>query len=227
MAIACRPHRLLFIMAPRTGCTAVGDLLVRELNGEFVPGDDLCDERGDIILGKKHCTLRQLREHGVIPASDLKSMFSFSCVRNPFDSLVSMYVKKRSKYQRLLADRSSWVYRVPGYVEDMEFCRTHSFEEWIAAKYAEGPVRRWLRRRPRALSGKYVEGVDYVMRYERLQEDFNEVLRRAGVKRELTIPTVNATAEKNGHYRDYYTPQARKLVERAFADEIRRYGYTF
>ena len=39
----------------------------------------------------------------------------------------------------------------------------------IAAKYAEGPLRRWLRRRPRALSGKYVEGVDYVMRYERLQ----------------------------------------------------------
>src|SRR5215468_1500064 len=43
MAIICRQYGLLFIMTPRTACTAVGDLLCTHYGGEFIPAEDILD----------------------------------------------------------------------------------------------------------------------------------------------------------------------------------------
>lgn len=40
---------------------------------------------------------------------------------------------------------------------------------------------------------KYVEGADFVMRYERLQEDFDDVLARLGTSERHENPHVNVT----------------------------------
>lgn len=227
MAIICRSHGLLFIMAPRTGSTAIGDLLCDRLHGEFLPKTDVVDTQGVAVLRHKHNTLRDLFNHGLLTPQEKARLFTFTCVRNPFDSLVSLYVKLSTTYQYLLEDKASFIHRDPGYIEDMNWCRTHSFDDWIKRRYAPRRVLRFFRRKPRAsMFSRYTDGADYVMRFERLQEGFDEVLRRAGLER-LVIPVINTTPDRVSDYRRYYTPESRRLVESALSEDLKRYEYTF
>src|SRR5438132_6403465 len=131
MAIICRQYGLLFIMTPRTACTAVGDLLCTHYGGEFIPSEDILDSHGFIAVQKKHSTLPELIKHKVLAPEEAKSLLKIAAVRNPFDSLVSLYFKQRLKYQPLLADSSSWVHRHPRYAENMRYAQTHSFNAWV------------------------------------------------------------------------------------------------
>lgn len=227
MAIICRDHRLLFIQAPRTGCTAIEALLKERFGGEALPAEHILDADGFIRVQRKHCTVRQLAREGLVPPDYAARFTTFTAVRNPFDSLVSLYVKKRTKYQPLLQDPDAWVYKVRGYVEDMEFCRTHSFEEWIARRYSVGRIRRLLGQGRMSLYGRYTHGVPNVMRFERLQRDFEAVMRRAGISGDVHIPSINATVQRGQAYQGYYTPEARRIVEYTFAPDLRQYGYSF
>jgi hypothetical protein len=214
-------------MTPRTGCTAVAGVLVDSLGGEYLPREDLLDGRGLFLVQRKHCTLDQLLRHGILTDAQRRSLFVFAAVRNPFDSLVSLYTKLALKYKPYLLDPDSWVYKVNGYVEEMEYCRTHSFPEWIARRYATGIRDRLRGRGRRTLNANYVDGADFVMRFERLQRDFDEVLAQAGVEQTLTLPTINVTSERARDYRCYYTPRARRIVEYALEPELVRFGYQF
>jgi hypothetical protein len=227
MAIVSHAHKLLFVMTPRTGCTAIAAPLLESLHGEYLPSQDLLDEHGKFRVQRKHCTLNQLLEHGILTTTERQSLFAFGAVRNPFDSLVSLYTKLAISYQASLANPDSWVYKVNGYVEEMEYCRTHSFPEWIARRYAPGVRARLLGRGRRSLNGQYVEGADFVMRFEHLQRDFDQVLAQAGVTQGLTIPRINVTSDRDRDYRRYYTPAARRIVEYVFERELVRFGYEF
>jgi hypothetical protein len=227
LALFCPDYRLLFIQAPRTGCTAIGKLLIERFGGQYVPGEDILESDGFLKVPRKHGTLQQLIDHGLVPADYSTSLYVFTSVRNPFDSLVSMYVKKRQKLRPLLADRSSWIYKVPGYVEDMEFCNTHTFDEWLNRHYAARWFDRVLGRGRRSLYAKYTKGVHCVLRFERLQRDFERVMRSVGVEADVTIPNFNATPGRNTSYQDYYTPEGRSLVEYVFKQDLEYYGYSF
>jgi hypothetical protein len=226
MAIISRPHRLLFLMAPRTGCTGVGRVLSDSLSGEFLPREDLLDGAGLFLVQRKHSTLAQLLSHGILTSDERRSLFAFSAVRNPFDSLVSLYTKKASKYQSCIGQPDSWVHKVRGYAEDMEYCRTHDFNDWIQHGYASGALDRLRGRGRRRLYGDWADGVDFVMRFERLQSDFDEVLRRAAIRVELQIPMTNVT-NRERDYRPYYSRKSRRIVEYAFADDLARFKYRF
>jgi hypothetical protein len=217
----------LFVQAPRTGCTAIARLLKDRFGGEQFPPEDILDANGYFKVPRKHCSVPQLVEHGLLPPDYASTLVVFVAVRNPYDSLASLYVKKREKYQPLLADRSSWIYRVKGYVEDMEFCRTHTFEEWLAKHYHVSPVDKLMGRGRRSLYGRYTRGVQRVIRFERLQQDFEAVMRAAGVTGDVTIPSVNSTPQRKASYQDYYTPAAKRLVDYVFRSDLADYGYSF
>jgi hypothetical protein len=214
-------------MTPRTGCTAIARALRDSLGGEYLPSEDVLDERGQFLVQRKHCTLAQLLAHGILTDAQRRSVFACGAVRNPFDSLVSLYTKLALKYQPGLEDPNSWVHKAKGYVDAMEFCRTHTFSEWIERQYATGMWDRLRGAGKRTLNAPYVEGVDYVMRFERLQHDFSEALSQAGIARDLTIPSLNVTADRDKDYRRYYTPSARRIVEYVLDRELARFGYEF
>jgi len=69
--------------------------------------------------------------------------------------------------------------------------------------------------------------VDYVGRYESLDEDLRTALKRAGVERHLEVPRTNVTPNRERDYRSYYTPRTRALVADWYAREIVLLGYEF
>ena len=228
MAVICPEQRLLFIMAPRTGCTAVAEVLRAELNGSDIPapGDPAARRAG---VPAKHATLGQLLAIGAVSRQQRAGLFVFSAVRNPYDSIVSLYVKQASGYRGLEGYGDDFIERSAQRRQSVRSAQRHSFEEWLVDNY-EKSLRRRLSRRLRSLRGggnKWLEGVDFVMRYERLQEDFDEALARAGVDQRLRIPRVNMTPGRERDYRVYYTDRARQIVEDWYKRELLRFGYTF
>jgi hypothetical protein len=84
-------------------------------------------------------------------------------------------------------------------------------------------------RRAKFFQYTYVTGpdgkliVDFIGHYERLQEDFSKVCDSLGVKAEL--PRINTSSHRD--YRNYYSPETRKLVGDYFRRDCQLFGYDF
>jgi hypothetical protein len=227
MAIICRKYNLLFIMTPRTACTAVGELLREQFGGEFIPPENILDSLGLIGVDKKHSPLSALIKNNVLTIDQARSLLKVAAVRNPFDSLVSLYFKQRSKYRPLLGDPASWVHGVPRYAEDMRYAQAHSFNRWVLRVTYRKLIKRLLGFHT-SMFADHTRGVDVVMRYETIAADLEEVFRRVGMTCEVEIPIVNRTEERaNGDYRRYYSPIARLAVMIAYSRDLKMYGYNF
>ncbi len=219
MAVISRRNGYLFLLAPRTASTAVGDVMCKQLGGRFIPKRDMLDEHGALIVERKHSTARQLVDAGLLRRRGVDNLFVITAVRNPFDSLVTWWVKKKTSYVPLLADPNSFVHRSKSAVTDIRFVMDHTFDEWVARNYADAT--------PRSMYAEWLEDADFVMRYERLQHDFEEAMGRVGIDQVPQIPVLNPTEAKDADYRSYYTPHSRRRVARAFAPDLERFGYRF
>lgn len=227
MALISRKHRFLFIMAPRTACTAVGNALTLQLAAELLPAKDILRSDGTIEIPAKHTRLAQLLKGGIITPEERQGLFVFTTVRNPFDSLLSLYLKKSRQYQHFLADKSSWVYRLRGYAEDMDYCRTHSFEEWVLKNYWPPWWQRVRGERRRSMNRPYADGADFVMRFETLQQDFDSALQQIGITERIEVPRINPTSRRDADYRSHYSQAARRAVAYTFHHDLQNYGYSF
>ena len=69
----------------------------------------------------------------------------------------------------------------------------------------------------------YFLETDYILRFENLEEDLNNVLRKHRI-RTIKLPHYNATEDKK-HFTQYYNDVTRSLVIARFSAEIERFGY--
>jgi len=227
MAIICRQYGLLFIMTPRTACTSVGDLLCAHYGGEFIPAEDILDSQGFISVQKKHSTLSELIKHKILTLEEAKSLLKIAAVRNPFDSLVSLYFKQRLKYQPLLGDPSSWVNRSFGYAGQMRYAQTHTFNEWVLKVSYRKLIKKLLRLRP-SMFTDYTTGMDVVLRYESIESDLKTAFIRAGIPWKADLPKANRTDERSGgDYRSLYSQLSALIVGLVYAYDLKTYGYQF
>ena len=135
--------------------------------------------------------------------------FKFSVVRNPWDKMVSMFHHRQQNFQ------NSWDSKVMQH-EQM------TFPTWIKLlpKLKHYPQHN-LRNQLDWLGGP--ETMDYIARFESLADDWDVIRERIG----CDVPLPRTNGSKHGHYREYYTPEARDLVARRFAKDIRHFGYSF
>ena len=228
MAVIARDHGLLFIMVPHTGSSAVGRALIEQCGGTWLPDKPERDAKGDIVLPRKHNTVPQLIAHGVISREERARLVTAGTTRNPFDWLVSQYLRM---LPIRAGDRSGLV-TMHGHTQgDPRYeGSTHDFEDWLEKRY---------RRRRRGILGQvlppvsrkhvdWLQDVDVLLRFERLQETFDGLMRRVGIAERVVIPVVNETVSRRERdYQGWYTPRARALAETAFADYLKRHDYRF
>lgn len=214
MAVVSRELGYLFIHAPRTGGTALANgVLIPRLRGTRIPATKLeVEARGERRLVRQHATRAQLLEAQLIDAADADRLLTFTTVRNPFDSLVSAYVKKRDT-----VPGKSWAGNHPVTRARVAAAAALPFPAFIEEQYGG--------RKPRHLYAHQLDGADVVMRFEQLQADFDGVLDRLGIAH-VHIPVSNTTS-RDADYRSYYTPRAREIVADVFAPDLERFGYEF
>lgn len=225
MAILVEDLRLLFIMAPHTGCTAIGEVLRRRFGGRFVPEEDILRPDGTVAIPRKHTQLSQLLEAGLITPAQRRDLVVAVGIRNPFDEQVSHYTHRDRTYKARRDDpevrRRLTGGKPPARMEDIDF------ETWLRRRYVGRPWSRLLGKAVRR-PPDWAEGADVTIRQEQLQQDIDALMRRLGVPDRVEVPVINPSGVRRKRpYQEFYTPGARRIVERVFADRLARYGYRF
>jgi hypothetical protein len=223
MAVISHKYQLIYALAPRTASTATANYLIKKLAFEWIPSEDLLDEVKNIKVAKKHCTFADLINYQILQKHIVKKYLTFVTVRNPFESLYSAWYKKKYTYTELLEDKNSFIYKKPGFLEDMIYIRDNSFSDWVVKTYeklAQDNVKRHL-------DGTYLNYADRVLRFEYLNEDFKKMIQDYNLPYPGEIPVINKTEGKPSNYREFYTTEAREIITKTYSLDLEKFSYHF
>ena len=162
-----------------------------------------------IRLPQRHRTVQELKTE--ISEDRWQKAFKFTIVRNPWGRVVSLYHYRMRNNQTGLGEENV------------------SFENWLKRTLVEQdpqyydkpkmflPQVDWL------VNENDQIDVDFIGRFERLNEDFDVIAQRIGTKAKL--PHVNASKHK--HYSAYYSDEAVEIVRNWYTKDIAEFGYQF
>ncbi len=198
--------RYLFIELPHTGSTAVSL--------------ELCEQyEGRRILGKHSFHHEFLRY--ATPAQ--RRYFVFSAIRNPLDETVSLYYRLRTDHNHTFTEPRERASN-GGWVTERHLRQFH-FVTQEGGDFATY-LMRYYRRAYDNWSSLAHRQFDLIMRFDRLDSDFGDVLSRLGIPRLRPLPTVNATAQRPDDFLALYnTPQLRRHAVRVFGAFMLDWGF--
>lgn len=157
-------------------------------------------------FAEKHLPASVLR--AFVPDVTWNRCFKFAFVRNPWDVVVSTYF--------FLKANEAWFASIePDYARIITGSDFREFVHYYPMVAADSTAMLTDER------GELL--VDFVGRYEHLEDDFADVCRRAGI----AVPLGRLNRSDHAHYREYYDDETRSIVERHFARDIERFGYAF
>jgi Sulfotransferase family len=194
--------RFLFVHIPKTAGNSIQSVLRDYSEDELVAlrkeqdGIERFGLRNPKYKIKKHSKLSEYRD--ALGDEQFRNLYKFSCVRNPWDRMVSYYFTPTQRPETWNAKKFSRI--ISKAVSIADYLRLNENEEDPFAN------------------------VDYIMRFENLADDFRAVCNRLGIP-PATLPQYNRSTR--GHYSKYYDDELCELVRRRFAAEIERFGYTF
>ena len=210
-------YRFLFVHIAKTGGTSVRSALQRYRwrDPYYLPQwiasrlSGMTGHRLGIKL-PRHCKAITAQE--MLPRQFYDSLFKFAFVRNPWDLQVSSYHHIRRERPQLLQ-------------------ANESFEDFLRRKL--DPERPWQYHLDTSIESQshYIidlqgrQIVDFIGRYETLQEDFDHICDRIGIT-PITLPHRRKASDR-ADYRGYYDDSTRRLVAEHFAPDIERLGYEF
>jgi hypothetical protein len=226
MPVRSDTFNYLFLFAPGTGSTAVGAALREHCEGAWLPDDDRANSF-------KHATLDELLEAGLLSPRAIAGYYKIVGIRNPFDWYVADYVRWREKWPQVYEtgyrrnpDRDE-ARRTYGWLHArasrrrMRLARKIPFADWVARELDPS--------NPRDFQGKFHRDVQFFLRQEFMDEDFERLKRELGLPGAARVSVVNRTEQRDTgvHYRDYYTPDLVDLVYQTYRPFFERFGYEF
>jgi len=202
-------HKFAFIHVPKTGGSSIRRVLIpfavdpltmlenRLLNMVGIHVNHFGPYQRKWLRG--HDSALTLCQN--LPAPVFQDLFKFAFVRNPWDVLVSLYhfIPTRPK---------------------------HRYREKVARMSFDEFVHEWVGRVNQSHMVCDQNGnllVDYVGRFERLGDDFDEVLKHIDI--EASLGHFNRSKHKD--YRQYYSDQLAEYVAAQLSEDITRFGYSF
>jgi hypothetical protein len=221
MAFYVESRALLFLLNPRTASSAISTHLKKHFGGRWIPEQDVTARSGKIVLQRKHSTRAELERAGLLP--DAPGLRCLTVVRNPFDSVVSLWAKQRGAYAARADDPAFFGNRLSGFATGMRLAQELPFSDWFLAKHPElepGAVP------PPSGNARFSLGCDHILRFERLDEDFRALCAEIDMLYAAVAP-VNATAGRARDYRHQYDARARERALRYFRWDMETFGYEF
>jgi chondroitin 4-sulfotransferase 11 len=204
-------HKYIFIHIPKTA----GSSLEVALGGH---GQLKCFTSFDHINKEplQHLTANEIKNK--LGKSEYNKYYKFSFVRNPFSRCVSEYfwwrgVGKKNKYGRKKCETSftQWVHEdLPSLI--------------IENQSIDRLIKHNIEQHKFILDANNDKIVNFVGRFEKLQEDFNIVCDKIGIPRQK-LPHTNQT--KCSHYTEHYNDETKKIIEDYYARDIEYFDYKF
>jgi hypothetical protein len=224
--IISHSHKYIFIKSEKTAGTSVEAALSKDCtDGDLVtPLGDYWfnrDDRGQWVHNSmnaegfsQHDSAAEVKRK--VPPEIWNEYFKFSITRNPWDRVVSNF-SWEARNKPALRPIRCWYHRLG--VPFDEFRETRNlFQGFVAGDWTTND-RFYL------IDGALC--VDFVIRYERLEQDFQEVCARVGLPA-IALPHLKAglrRAERS--YADYYDQTSMSIVAERHEKDIRLFGYEF
>jgi hypothetical protein len=213
--ILSRGRNYVFIHIPKTGGTA----LALALEARAMAGDEMLGDtpkavkrrrrlHGTQTRGRlwKHSTLADIE--GLASREELRQMFAFTLVRNPFDRVVSLY---------------HWLQGQTFDHPMVPLARSRSFSGFVT----DPLVMRALRAQPAPSYMQQSDGYEHCSLYIRLESfatDAAPLFDHLGFA--LDLPRANVS-RRDPDWRVYYDSQAITAVQQCCATELERFEYSF
>jgi len=206
--VVSEKKKFIYMKSCRTGGTSI----LRGVLEKRVKG---------IIHKKNHPTAFE-KWFVTISDEQLKKYFKFCFVRNPWDRLVSVafYCIKEAKYMDCLN------HIFPGTNDADSFGKfVHNYNEIInVPTFLSAMIKHHSLPCSVYTHCEGVKFVDFIGRFENLQNDFDVVCDKIGLKKQ-ELPWKAKTAHKP--YWEYYNNETRDIVTQMYKKDIEYFGYKF
>ena len=224
--IISHSHKYIFIKSLKTAGTSIEAALSQHCGKDdmVTPLGDYWfnrDERGQWIHSSMNAEGFSQHDPAVevkrkVPPEIWNKYLKFSIVRNPWDRVVSLFAWEARNNPSLKPPRRFY-HRLGLHFN--EFRETRGwFREFVTGDWTTND-RFYL------IDGALC--VDYVIRYERLAQDFEELCRRVGLP-SIALPHLKAgMRHPERGYTDYYDETSRSIVSERHENDIRLFGYEF
>jgi len=193
--------RFLFVHIPKTAGNSIQSALRDYSEDQLVAlrkeqdGIERFGLRNPKYKLKKHSMLREY--HDALGHEQFRDLYKFTCVRNPWDRMVSYYftptqnpeIWNRKKFREIIS-------------------KAVSLADYLRLDDGKDPF----------------DNVDYIISFENLADDFAAVCAAIDIS-PPTLPQYNRSTRD--HYSKYYDDELREFVRSRFAAEIERFNYAF
>ncbi|MBB5352646.1 hypothetical protein HNR46_002894 [Haloferula luteola] len=207
-------HQFLFIHVPKTGGNSIQNILKDYseddivIMGEHQDGVERFEVRNANYQITKHATLAEYRE--VLDRATFEKLFKFATLRNPWDMMISFYFSPHRKVSAW--DRDDFLSLLAETPTLRHYVHCPKVGEKLLGKMGLGA------------KGSLTQDIDFLIRFESIDEDFGKVCDRLEIPR-VVLPKRNASSR--AHYSSYYDEELVAKVADRFAEEIEWGGYQF
>lgn len=200
-------HKFIFISVPKVASASIEKALIPSLSSQDFATLSEKPIRDDPPLGL-HAPLRAVMRY----SADISKYFKFAFVRNPWERQVSLF----SDLTQRVIDRygtyngatfKEWI------LSDTTLIR-NALPLHVAIRFKKVPQHFWV------CNGR--QEVDFVGRFESLQQDFDHILKVIGLP-SIQLPYENVTNHK--HYLSYYDQKTIDIVRSWMFGDLLRWNY--
>jgi len=225
----CHPFKCIFVHIPKTGGQSI-ELFFMQLLGLDWDSDRealyLTRSTHDAMGTEKlaHLSALEYVDRGHMSQADYAACFKFSFVRNPWTRIVSEYRYRNYFHHHSFQDFVLHKMPRPGFGDQYR----HVMPQYDMLHDEQGNLL-----------------VDYVGRFETLQQDFDHICEKLGIQ-DSTLPHKNRSDKRsrkikrrfknmlflngeNRHLRlrDYYDEQTRQAIADYYRADIEAFNYSF
>jgi len=144
------------------------------------------------------------------------SYFKFTFVRNSWDRFLSLYKYRVKTNQTNLGNKTicfkDWAKKIH-HKDPFYYNNTCQMKNLMLSEQVD-----WITDETKTIN------MNFIGRFENLQNDFNLVCDKIGISRQQ-LPHTNKTNHK--HYTEYYDDETREIVAEKYARDIEYFGYKF
>jgi|GEM_PF-2637799 len=227
MALVCDELRFIYFLAPGTGSSSLYQYFLDNFDIKRIPDSDnnITLEDGKKVVKSKHSTFAELRDNNLLNSEQLQYL-KITGTRNPYDYFYAEWYRSRTRFSKLLADESSWIYHTPNgkqRIAEIVDAIILDFPEWLEKRLKT----RYNSKQKTMLHPQYVHHADAFIRMENMNEDIHNILlEHCGVDRKIDVGKKNVTSRDRCYWQHYSLP-ARKMVQAVFRPYINKFDYSF
>ena len=150
--------------------------------------------------------------------------FVFAVIRNPMEIVVTVYEKMKANAKgnftnsKLFSENGGHITKKHRERFNYIHQKNATFQQYFV-RYFNKPYDN--------LVSLTIDSCDYIIRYENIENDYVEALKKAGVNEPRKLPVANKTVGKKNDMLSYYTDEIKDQAIYVFAPFFKKYNYHF